>query len=127
MATALGNSLPTIIAAIRDNSTPVSLHWLFVAGRGWLLCSVIRYVEVTVICFYIPSHASHLWLQLGLPHGFILFPGMSAHASTSSGLRSSFVPPSLENVFVVGPGQAPTPAKLVSKVTSGQFVDLTDL
>ena len=54
-------------------------------------------------------------------------PVVSAQPSTSSGLGSSFVPPFLEKVFLVGPGHAPIPAKLVSKISSGQFVDLADL
>ena len=34
---------------------------------------------------------------------------------------------SYEKAFVVGPGHAPIPAKLVSKITSGEFVDLAFL
>lgn len=37
------------------------------------------------------------------------------------------MPPTSEKAFVVSPGHAPIPAKLVSKITSGQFVDLADL
>ena len=33
----------------------------------------------------------------------------------------------MDKAFVVGPGHAPVPAKLVAKITSGQFVDLADL
>ena len=35
--------------------------------------------------------------------------------------------PMTEKAFVVGPGHAPLPYKLVAKITSGQFVDLADL
>lgn len=35
--------------------------------------------------------------------------------------------PSLNNTFMVGPGYAPVPYKLVSKITAGLFVDLADL
>ena len=54
---------------------------------------------------------------------------MSTRASGSSGGGLSFVPPSMspEKAFVVGPGHAPIPAKVVSKIISGQFVDLADL
>ena len=48
-------------------------------------------------------------------------------ASSSSSLISSLFPPSVDKAFVVGPGHAPIPAKLVAKITSGQFVDLADL
>ena len=35
--------------------------------------------------------------------------------------------PNLNKAFVVGPGYAPVPYKLVSKITGGIFVDLADL
>ena len=35
--------------------------------------------------------------------------------------------PKTENAFIVGPGHAPVPAKLVSKITGGEFVELADL
>ena len=35
--------------------------------------------------------------------------------------------PNLNKAFVVGPGYAPVPYKLVSKITAGHFVDLADL
>ena len=53
---------------------------------------------------------------------------MATHVSSASTyLGSSLFPPSADKAFVVGPGHAPIPAKLVSKITSGQFVDLADL
>ena len=35
--------------------------------------------------------------------------------------------PNLNRAFVVGPGYAPVPYKIVSKITAGLFVDLADL
>ena len=35
--------------------------------------------------------------------------------------------PSGNNAFIVGPGHAPVPEKLVTKITSGQFIELADL
>ena len=35
--------------------------------------------------------------------------------------------PNLNKAFVVGPGYAPVPYKIVSKITAGLFVDLADL
>ena len=35
--------------------------------------------------------------------------------------------PNLNKAFVVGPGYAPVPYKLVSKIRAGLFVDLADL
>ena len=135
VATALGNSLPTIIAAIRDNSTPVS-------STPPAVLSVSSSAAMVVAGSYAASSGT-----LRLPSFVSTFPPvpaisgsssacladsfsspvMSAHASILSGLESSFVPPSLEKAFVVGLGHAPIPAKLVSKITSGQFVALVDL
>ena len=44
-----------------------------------------------------------------------------------SGLDGPCFPPSLDEAFVVNPEYAPVPAKLVSKIIGGQFVDLADL
>ena len=51
---------------------------------------------------------------------------MSTQASSSAGVGRSVLPPSLEKAFVVGPGHVPIPAKVVSKMISGQFVELAD-
>ena len=40
---------------------------------------------------------------------------------------SDLLLPKVEKAFVVGPGHAPVPYKLVAKISSGQFVDLADL
>lgn len=45
--------------------------------------------------------------------------------NASSGVRSSLIPPLFEKAFVVGLGTIP--AKLVSKITSCQLVNLADL
>ena len=44
----------------------------------------------------------------------------------ATGTESSTFP-NLNKAFVVGPGYAPVPYKLVSKITAGHFVDLADL
>ena len=44
----------------------------------------------------------------------------------ATGTESSTLP-NLNKAFVVGPGYAPVPFKLVSKITAGLFVDLADL
>ena len=62
-----------------------------------------------------------------LSHSFAS-PVMATHVSSlASGSVSSVSPSSFDKAFVVGPGHAPIPAKLVTKITSGQFVDLADL
>ena len=118
VVTALGNSLPTIIVAIRDNSTPVS-------SASPAILSVSSSAAMVVAGSYAASSGT-----LRLPSSFSTFPPvpaisgsnlaclvdsfsspvMSAHANISSGLGSSFMPPSLEKAFVVGPGHAPIPA-----------------
>lgn len=40
---------------------------------------------------------------------------------------SPTVAPSVGKAFVVGPGYAPIPGKLVAKITSGAFIELADL
>ena len=47
--------------------------------------------------------------------------------SIYSGLDSSVCSPSFDKAFVVGPGRAPISAKLTSRITGGQFIDLADL
>ena len=130
VATALGNSLPTIISAIRDNSTPVSSappvvsSVMVVAGSYAASSGTLRLLSF--VSTFPPVPAISGSNSACLMDSFSS-PVMSAHASISSGLGSLFMPPSLEKAFVVGPGHAPIPAKLVSKITSGQFVDLADL
>ena len=83
-----------------------------------------RYVEVVGICVTVPVRVSHRRLHLG---SSLASPVMATHVSSmSTNLSSSLLPPSVDKAFVVGPGQAPIPAKLVSRITSGQFVDLAD-
>ena len=51
---------------------------------------------------------------------------MVLHVSSSS-LDSESFAVSYDKVFMVSPGHAPIPAKLVEKITSGEFVKLVDL
>ena len=46
---------------------------------------------------------------------------------TVSYLPSSTMHPALAKAFVVGPGYIPVPNKLVTKITSGMFIELADL
>lgn len=82
--------------------------------------------------------------RLSLPPFTDTFTSMSAITAPSTALRPgplsssccssilpSFVvllpPPALDKAFVVGPGHAPVPSKLVTKITGGHFVDMADL
>ena len=53
----------------------------------------------------------------------------AAHAfsGVAASLPSSNLNPLAEQPFVVGPGFSPVPAKLVTQILSGKFVDLADL
>ena len=137
VATALGNSLPAIMAAIQDNSAPVSSappavtsvsssSAMVVAGSQAAPSGTLRLPSF--VSTFLPGPAISGSDSACLVDSFPS-PVMSARASGSSGGGLSFVPPlmSPEKAFVVGPGHAPIPAKVVSKIISGQFVDLADL
>ena len=53
-------------------------------------------------------------------------PIMASHV-TSFSSHSESLAASGDKAFVVGPGHAPIPAKLVKKINSGEFVELADL
>ena len=137
IAQAFSYSLTTIIAAIRDNAAPVSSVPSVVTST---VCSTPAMVVAGSM-----AAASGTWT---LPAFVSTFPSVSATtgsnsarpvlsfasplrathvASSSSSLGSLLFQPSVDKAFVVGPGHAPIPAKLVAKITSGQFVDLADL
>ena len=53
---------------------------------------------------------------------------MATHVTgTFSGLDGPVFSTLFDKAFVVSPGHAPIPAKLLSKIISGQLVDLADL
>lgn len=74
--------------------------------------------------------------QITAPHfvatfkpAFTSSAGLLAPSSTMTGLGGGPLPtlPTLNHPFVVGPGFSPIPAKVVTTITSGQFVVLEDL
>ena len=75
-----------------------------------------------------PSVSATTTSNLARPMLSFASPVMATHvaASLSPSFGSMYFPPSVDKVFVVGPGHAPIPAKLVSKIMSSQFVDLAD-
>ena len=118
MARALGNSLPAIMAAIRDNSAPVSSAPPAVTSVG--SSSAMSWRAPSSGTLRLPSFVSTFLLVHAISGSNSAclvdsYPPlvMSTHASSSSGGRRSFVPPSPEKAFVVGPGHAPIPAKVV--------------
>ena len=52
---------------------------------------------------------------------------MAGVTSSLPSLESSLASSQSEKAFIVGPGHAPIPSKLVSKIVGGQFVELADL
>ena len=60
----------------------------------------------------------------GLPSSSQSFTPLFSFGSNSASASTST---SLNRLFVVGPGYSPIPEKLVTKIRSGQFVDLADL
>ena len=137
VAKALGNSLPAIMVAIRYNSAPVSSAPPAVTSVSSSSAMVVAGFQVapsgrlrlqSFVSTFLPVPAISGSDSACLVDSFPS-PIMSTRASGSSGGGLSFVPPSIspEKAFVVGPGHAPIPAKVVSKIISGQFVDLADL
>ena len=62
------------------------------------------------------------------PVATFISPVMAAHVTSAfSGLDSPVFSPSCYKTFVVGPGHVPIPAKLISKMIGGQFMDFPDL
>ena len=53
--------------------------------------------------------------------------GNAFTASTTGALSASVVSPLLYKPFVIGPGYSPVPAKLVSQILAGKYIDLNDL
>jgi len=137
VATALRNSLPAIMAAIRDNSAPVSSAPLAVTSVSSSSAMVVAGAQAapsgklklpSFVSTFLPGPAISGSDSACLVDSFPS-PVTSTRASCSSGRGLLFVPPlmSPEKAFVVGPGHAPIPAKVVSKIISGQFVDLANL
>ena len=123
VATALGNSLPAILAAIRDNSVPVSSappavtsvsssSAMVVAGSQAASSGTLRLPSFVSTFLPLPaiSGSNSACLVDSFPSSVI-----STRASGSSGGGLLLVPPPMspEKVFVVGPGYAPIPAKVV--------------
>ena len=148
VAQAIGNTLPAIVSALQSNcrpvntapaSLPVSTSSGFAAGSLPPPSSLAQ-PGVPGLA----SSAGRLQVPSFIPT-FSTLPATSS-PSSSSLVASSMAPlfatgqslpqaeanlalplPKAEKAFVVGPGHAPVPHKLVGKITNGQFVDLADL
>ena len=135
VATAVENLVPAIMAVIRNNSAPVSCappavtsvsssSAVVVAGSQAASSGTLRLPSF--ISTFLPVSAISGSNSACLMDSF---PSQVMSTRASGGRGLSFVPPlmSPEKAFVVGPGHALILAKVVSKIISGQFVDLADL
>ena len=149
MVHAIGNTLPAILSALQSSnsqlvstapsSMPVSNSSGFAlssappplslarAGVSGLASSAGRLQVPSFILTFMPL------LVTSSPSSFSLVassmsPLFATGRSMPQADANSALPlPNVEKALVVGPGHAPVPYKLVTKITSGQFVDLADL
>ena len=137
IAQAFSHSLPTIITAIHDNTAPVSstppaVSTSICSSSAMVVASSLAVSSGTLrlpaFVSTFPSVSATTSSNSARPVLSFAAPVMATHVSSmSTYLGSSLLPPSVDKAFMVGPGHTPIPAKLVSNITSGQFVDLADL
>ena len=137
---ALGSSLPVILASLPGNaSSPADS----VAPASSSASPMVTSADV-----HVASGASaQLSGTYTLPSFVPTFTPLTATTDSSSALGAPIAATSTctsfgsilpgvdnasawlktEKAFIVGPGHAPVPAKLVSKITGGEFLELADL
>ena len=140
LSQALGQSLPQILAAFQANGATSSSTSDAVQSFGGMAhasnvaSSSIPSSSTTSGNVVVPSFISTystvgnpVFTALGqLPLMAISTPPTFVSPAWPAPGTSTFAP-SVGKAFVVGPGYAPIPAKLVAKITSGVFVELADL
>ena len=140
LSQALGQSLPQIIAAFQANGATSSSTSAAVQSFGGMAhasnvaSSSIPSSSTTSGIVVVPSFIS-TYSTVGNPVFTALGQPPLMAISTPPTFVSPAWPapgtltfaPSVGKAFVVGPGYAPIPAKLVAKITSGIFVELADL
>ena len=141
LSQALGDSLPQILVALQSHSTSSGSATRFLAGNLVLSATSIPSTSI--------ASSPPLSFPSGSSTGNVFVPsfvstyctlGNSALSSSTQRLTSSFslgfsfpstavlwATSSLHGPFVVGPGYSPIPEKLVTKIRTGQFIDLADL
>ena len=141
---ALAESLPPLLSSLRDScggnsntaamSSPLSSAsssaQCSASSRSATHCSTSQSSGMLVVPLFISTYSS-----LGGPPVVSNLPATSSAnlpvvvGGSCGGVTGSdsFMFPSLNKAFVVGPGYAPVPYKLVSKITAGFFVDLAEL
>ena len=127
---ALAESLPPLLSSLRDSSGGNTN----MAATSGPLSSTPGPTSQSSGTLVVPSFIS-TYSSFGGPSIVSTLPatsstnlpivvGGSCGGATGS---ESCTFPNLNKAFVVGPGYAPVPYKLVSKITAGLFVDLADL
>ena len=141
---AFQQSLPQMLADFRENGAPNSTSGT--SGNSSAASSATS-VPSTYTSTSTASRSSSLAGSVTVPSFFSTYssvgipvvprasqppvPALSAPSLFDSFLvpltGSLTLAPSVGKAFVVGPGYAPIPGKLVAKITSGAFVELADL
>ena len=141
---ALADSLPSLLSSLRDysggntNMAEMSGSFISASTSTQSLASLSSVTPVSTSqssgTLVVPSLIS-TYSTLGGPSVVSTLPASSAeHLPVGAGgscggaiasVSSTF--PSLYKAFVVGPGYAPVPYKIVYKIMAGLFVDLADL
>ena len=141
LAQALQQSLPTFVAAFRAENLTAPFSSTALPPVSGVVSSVISSSAMVAA-----SSLSSVAGTLRLPPFMSTFPAISSTpGSCSASLARSIAAPiivsqvtsfsshceslaaSCDKAFVVGLGHAPIPAKLVKKITNGEFVELADL
>ena len=145
VAQAFQQSLPSFVAAFRAENLAVPVSSTALPPVSSIVSSVVSSV-VSGLAMVAASSLSSVAGTLRLPPFVSTFPAISSTpGSCSARLARSIAAPIMashvtsfsshgeslaasgDKAFVVGLGHAPIPAKLVKKITSGEFVELADL
>ena len=135
-----GQSLPQILAVFQVNGATSSSTSSAVQSPGGgahasnVASSSIPSSSTTSRNVVVPSFISTystvgnpVFTALGQPPLMAISTPSSFISPAWPAPGNSTFAPSVGKAFVVGPGYAPIPAKLVTKITSGVFVELADL
>ena len=135
----LGSSLPTIMASSQGNapssaasaeppSSSASSGGTSAVGVG--SGSSAPSSGTFTLAAFVPTFytcVSHLRLELGPPRPITLTSSPPSSLGSLPCSESSSLWQKTDKAFIVGPGHAPIPGKLVAKIREGQFVELAHL
>ena len=141
MSKALTDSLPGILAALHNHNAipsqpapPNSNSAVISTSSPAPLTQASLGQATTTGTFIVPSFVSTSSTLSTPAYGFssLPIPSGSGSPTVRGGVVSAFPAISVSSAavgkdFVIGPGYSPIPHKLVTKITTGLFVDLADL